>query len=343
MNTKTLLSALTLLLAVNLSLSAEVCPAAASIAPCTCVMDSFNDGRMLPQIRCIGSQIKDLRLILGSILVSETRSPRLFSALYLNGTDVQTIAAGTFGDAVFYNIFIGNNLRLTHISPDAFKKGDHEQNHLYALDFYNNPLLGQTDLLDLFKLVDNLQVRHTLDFTLTGITEIPDNAFSLNTHINNIYVQHNPNLKRVGKYAFAFLPNILDVTFQSNPLLSVIDAHAFEFTSIHPVQLDLAFNQLTETSFNPLAFGTAGKAPQEVLLPANQLKSVPEAVFRQHMGGEKGIQKLQLHQNPIVCDCKVKWLIDDNQSARVPTINCANLGSRNLFTLEPIDQPRCAL
>jgi hypothetical protein len=341
MNTKILLSALTLLLAVNLSLSAEVCPAPADIAPCTCVMDNFNDGRTLPEIRCIGSQIKDLRVIFGARFVSETRRPRLFSALYLNGTDVQTIAAGTFGDAVFYNIFIGNNMHLTHISPDAFKKGDHEENHLYAVDFYNNPLLGKTDLLDLFKLIDNLQVRHTVDLTQTGITEIPDNAFGLNPHINNIYVQHNPNLKRVGKYAFAFLPNLIDVTFQSNPLLSVIDAHAFEFASVHPIQLDLAFNQLTESSFNPLAFGTAGKAPQEVLLYANQLKSIPEAVFRQHMGGEKGIHLLQLHQNPIVCDCKTKWLIDDRLSTHVPTVNCANLNSRNLFTLEPIDQPKC--
>jgi Leucine-rich repeat (LRR) protein len=339
-----LLSAITLLLGINLSLSAEVCPPAADIAPCTCVMDTFNtDGRSLPSIKCVGPQIKDLNLIFGAKLVSETRSPRLFSALFLNGTDIGTIAEGTFGDAVFYNIFIGNNMKLTHISPNAFKNGNHAQNHLHTVDFYNNPLLGATNLADLFKLIENLQVLHTLDITQCGLTEIPDNAFSMNTHIEQIYIQHNPSLKRVGKFAFAFLPNLKDVTFQSNNLLSVIDAHAFEFSSINHVQLDLAFNQLTEAAFSPLSFGTAGKAPNEVLLYANQLKSVPEAVFRQHMGGEKGIHRLLLGQNPIVCDCKTKWLLDDNLSTRVPSVICANIDNRNLFTIEPMELPKCTL
>lgn len=338
MNSKALFSAITLLLCINWTLSADVCPPAADIAPCTCHIESFTiDGRFMPAIKCNGLSVKDLKLIFGLKFVTEDRSPIQFSSLYINGTDIQVIPSGTFGDAFFHSIFFGNNLKLTHISPDAFKKGDHELNHLQNLDIYNNPLLGATDLADLFKLIDHLQPKHVLDLTQTGITEIPDNAFALNQHIRNIYIQHNPQLKRVGKYAFSFLPQITDITLQSNPLLSVIDAHAFEFSSIFSVQLDLAFNQLTEASFNPLAFGTAGKGPQEVLLYANQMKSVPEAVFRQHMGGENGIHRLQLHQNPIVCDCKTKWLLDDNLSTRVPTVNCANLESRNLFTIEPLE------
>jgi len=340
---KSLLSTLTLLLAVNLSLSAEVCPPAAEIAPCTCVMDNLMNGLILPAIKCNGPTVKDLRIIFNQKFVSDTKAARLYSSFYMNGTDVQTIGAETFGDAVFRNVFIGNNMHLTHISPDAFKKAsDHSQNHLYALDLYNNPLLGATDLADLFKLIDNVQVLHVLDITACGITEIPNLAFAMNPHLENIYIQHNPNLKRVGQFAFAFLPNLIDITLQSNPAMSVINAHAFEFSSVQSVQLDLAFNQLTETSFNPLAFGTAGKSPQEVLLYANHLKSVPEAVFRQHMGGEKGIQRLLLHQNPIVCDCKTNWLVVDRLSNKVPSVNCANLNSRNLFTLEPLEQPKCA-
>jgi hypothetical protein len=342
MNSKTLLSAITLLLTVNLSLSAEVCPAPADIAPCTCVMDNLMNGLILPSIKCNGPTIKDLGLIFGAKFMSLDARPRVLSGLWINGTDVQVIAAKTFGDLHFHNIYIGNSLHLTHISPDAFKVVEHVDNHLHTVDFYNNPLLGATDSAHFFELIANLQVKHVLDITQCGITEVPDAAFSQNPYLENIYIQHNANLKRVGQYAFAFLPTLIDLTLQSNPLLSVIDAHAFEFSSIHGIQLDLAFNQLTEASFSPLAFGIAGKAAEEVLLYANQLKSVPEAVFRHHMGGDKGIKKLQLHQNPIVCDCKTKWLIDDNLSERVNTVSCANMNQRNLFTLEPLEQPKCA-
>jgi len=340
MNSKLSLIAAIICASLSLYSCDETCPEPATIAPCKCVYDTFPSGRILPEIQCIGHEIKDLRTTLASVFLSTSGGQvRQFSALYINGTDITEVTAGTFGDATFHSIFFGNNLLLKRIDPNAFRKLDPEHNFLYSLNFYNNPLLGSTNHDELFQLINNLQVTHSLDITKNGLTEVPDNAFHLNTQLMHIFIQHNPQLKRVGKNAFTFLPNLLNLILTTNAL-SVIDDHAFDLASAHDdVELDLSWNQLTEKSFTNTSLGGQGRSPAEVNLWVNHLTSVPASVFRSHIGHINGIKRLILHDNPIVCDCHVKWLRDDNLISNVPTVQCADFSSRNLFTLDSHELP----
>jgi len=340
MNSKLLLCATIICLSLKLYSCDETCPQAATIAPCKCVLDQLPSGRILPEIQCIGHEVKDLRQTLASVfLTTSTGEVRQFSALYINGTDITEVTAGTFGDATFHSIFFGNNERLIRIDPNAFRKLNPEHNFLYQIDFYNNPLLGTTNHVELFELVNHLQVQHSVDMAFLGITEVPDGAFTLNTQLMHVFIQHNKKLARVGKNAFTFLPNLLNLIMTSN-VLSVIDDHAYDLSSVHDdVELDLSHNQLTEKSFTNTSFGTQGRSPAEIILWANQLKSVPASIFRSHIGGTNGIQRLTLHENPIVCDCHVKWIRDDNLISYIPTVECSDFQSRNLYLLDVHELP----
>jgi len=318
----------------------ESCPEPASIVPCKCVLDQLPSGRILPEIQCIGHEVKDLRQHLSSVFLTTSGGEvRQFSALYINSTDITEVTAGTFGDATFHSIFFGNNLLLKRIDPNAFRKLDPVHNWLWQMDFYQNPLLGSTNQRELFQLINNLQVRHQLDIAFTGITEIPDEAFTLNSELMHIFIRHNPKLARIGKMAFTFLPNLLNLIMDTN-VLSTIDDHAFDLSSVHDdVELDLSWNQLTEKSFTNTSFGTQGRAPAEVILWVNKLTSVPASVFRKHIGSTNGIQKLILQDNPIVCDCHVKWIRDDDLIKQIPRVECADHQSRSLYLLDSHELP----
>jgi hypothetical protein len=330
----------TICLSLNLYWCEETCPEAATIAPCNCVLDTFPSGQIYPEIQCIGPAVTDLRQTLASVFLSSGNGQvRVFSALYINNTAITEVPSGTFGDATFHSIFFGNNMQLRHIDPHAFRKLDAQHSVLNQVDFYNNPLLGATNQSDLFELVNNLHPKHSLDMARLGITEIPNNAFTLNSELMHIFIQHNPKLQRIGSYAFSFLPNLLNLIMHTN-VLTAIDSHAFDLSSVHDdVEVDLSFNQLTQSSFTNMTFGVQGRAPAEVILWANKLTSLPSNVFRSHLGVANGIQKLYLHDNPIVCDCHVRWIRDDNLAAVVPNVPCTDRQGRNLFTLEINELP----
>jgi hypothetical protein len=296
------------------------------------------NGRVLPEIQCVGHDVKDLRAPLSTLFLSQTTGElRQFSALYVNATDITEVTAGTFGDASFHSIFFGNNALLKRIDPNAFRQlNDH---YLWQIDLYNNPLLGATNPTELFALVNHLQVRHSLDLTFLGLTEIPNNAFTLNPELMHVFIRHNSKLTRVGKNAFTFLPNLLNLIMDTNAL-NTIDEHAFDLTSVHDdVELDLSFNALTEKSFTNTSFGGMGRAPAEIILWANKLTTLPAAVFRTHIGTPTGIQRLVLHDNPIVCDCKVRWIRDDDLIKYIPKVECADRNSRNLYLLDVHELP----
>jgi len=340
MNSKYLLLLTTICLSIKLCSCEETCPEAHTIAPCTCDLDSFPNGQIYPEIQCIGTAITDLRSTLSSVfLASGNGQVRVFSALYINNTGITEVPAGTFGDATFHSIFFGNNLLLKRIDPHAFRKLDAQHSVLNQVDFYRNPLLGATNQSELFELINNLHPKHTLDMAFLGITEIPNNAFSLNSEIMHMFIQHNPHLQRIGSYAFSFLPNLLNLIMHSN-VLTYIDSHAFDLSSVHDdVELDLSWNNLSQASFTNTSFGTQGRAPYEVILWANKFTSLPSNVFRSHLGTINGIGKLYLHDNPIVCDCHVRWIRDDNLAAVIPTVPCSDKQGRNLHTLEINELP----
>jgi len=340
MNSKYLLWLTTICLSVRLYSSEETCPEASTIAPCHCELDSFPNGQTYPEIACVGKAVTDLRQTLASVfLASGNGQVRVFSALYINDTSITEVAAGTFGDATFHSIFFGNNMLLKRIDPHAFRKLDAQHSVLNQVDFYNNPLLGATNQTDLFDLINNLKPKHSLDMAKLGITEIPNNAFSLNAEIMHMFIQHNPKLARIGSYAFSFLPNLLNLIMHTN-VLSIIDSHAFDLSSVHDdVELDLSWNQLSQTSFTNTSFGAQGRAPYEVILWANKFTSLPSNVFRTHLGVANGIGRLYLHDNPIICDCHVKWIRDDNLASIIPNVPCTDKQGRNLHTLDIHELP----
>ncbi|GIY70459.1 LRRCT domain-containing protein [Caerostris darwini] len=149
-----------------------------------------------------------------------------------------------------------------------------------------------------------------IEFKKTRTVSIHDEAFSRLTQLNSLVIVYN-SLKTIKRSMF---PSSLYF-------------------------LDLTGNKLTDL---PDDIFTDMPALRDVLLEKNQLKHFSSAVLERLY--DTTLQQVTLSDNPIICDCSVKWYTQkEKRSVRV-TGNCdipENLHGWRLIQLSPGDFGYC--
>ena len=134
-------------------------------------------------------------------------------------------------------------------------------------------------------------------------------------------------LRMVGSYAFYYLSNLKTIDLSLNSIVKINrNAFSLRWPSNDVLEVNLAGNNLTETSIDPSAF-LETQRPVHVILGQGaignpHLHHLDEGVFRLFLK-ENTKNKVKLYsskntkgQNRLSCDCKSKWMFDDTGRIR---------------------------
>ncbi len=297
-----------LLLSLNiLYIDCGKCPPTEAIHPCLC-----NE----THIECGDIHEINLKKIFSSLsdYLGNNSESKEFKEFILNNTQIVEIEANVFNDIKFKIIRINDTINLRHIDRNAFKSIAESVEEFWQ-DFNSRLGLSPNPKPDsfeqLFEALRALPNVKQIGLDKNLITEIPDNAFSKQKLLTDLYFPHflatNGSIARIGNNAFYHLESLKRVYFENNKL-NTIPAKAFDFEKSSDIQLLIQLNNnlLNETSFEVGIFNET-KRPVNVILTNNKIQYLDEKVFGP-VFKLNNKNKFNFMGNPFECDCRMKWL-----------------------------------
>jgi hypothetical protein len=138
-------------------------------------------------------------------------------------------------------------------------------------------------------------------------------------------------MNKISNYAFYELPNLKYLTINANKILKIFaNSFDFEMPSNNLINIDLQNNKLNGSSFELEAFlGT--KRAINLMLMFNEMTYLDEQIFEPLFNSDSR-NIINLEGNPLLCDCRMFWLIREkdiiqNQLKNAICNNFANIWS----------------
>lgn len=148
---------------------------------------------------------------------------------------------------------------------------------------------------------------------------------------------HYGSIMLVEEYAFYELSNISYIDLSHNRI-NYISSHAFQMrnsTSQEDIFIDLSGNQLNASSFATDSFTSDAKRPIKLTVNDNEIEYLDEKVFLPFLlSNIKNV--IYILRNPIVCDCRMKWLMPLKQSygqSQIRYMQCTNKDLMQFWSL----------
>ena len=146
--------------------------------------------------------------------------------------------------------------------------------------------LNRNPLQTFPKAINLLPKLQYADFSGTSITTITYDKDIFNQNVKQMHFYMMPNLKIIDDCAFCNFPNLKELSFLENPKFSYIHENAFGASSL---QQALSLETLVLRSCN--------------------LSTIPQKLLNW-----KTVTKLNVGNNPYVCNCSLTWIIDELKS-----------------------------
>ena len=308
------------------------CPTEEDMDPCTC--DELGD------LECYGSRISDE--VLGDVFARLALSnQKHLHALKLYKTDLTRIDGNVFGELTFGCIDInGNqNLSMNWIHRTAFYKS---RDIMTSFKF-----TGLTDAYmiekqendgAIFENVDGFMQLKSFWVTATRIPRIQRSAFGRCElpALRTVYLPKN-SIEEVGDYAFYRLPNLTFLNLRDNEISRISNfTFSFEKSSDEILVLDLQGNIITSDSIASTSFLQLNR-PVNLNLHYNLITYLDEATFKPILANPKS--SIIISNNPIICDCRMKWLLEEapDYMDRVHGLMCGGKNELWYFTPSQLD------
>ena len=308
------------------------CPNDEDMDPCTC--DELGD------LECYGSRITDdvFRDVFQKLLLSNTKH---LHALKLYKTELTRLDASIFGEFTFACIDINGNQHLS-------------LNWVHRTTVYNSKdimttfkFTGLSDayLVEkaendgaIFENVDGFHQLNSFWVTATRIPRIQRSAFGRCElgSLRTVYLPKN-NIEEVGDYSFYRLPNLTYLNLRDNEISKISNfTFSFEKLSEEILVLDLQGNIITSEAISPAAFLQLNR-PVNLNLHYNLITYLDEETFKPILQNPKS--SIIISNNPIICDCRMKWLLEEapEYMDRVHGLMCGGKNELWYFTTDELD------
>lgn len=302
---------------ITVPVSAITCPPDHLISPCKCVSRySLISCDNLPATANIASIFRALSVNL--LKTSSTQGGALtfdqFKLVNSELTELGNIEFGgqtrdIFSGVAFKKINILRNKKLKRIAEDAFASS---ANVTTELVFEDNAVLGseEPDVQSLFRLANSFPNLQVLHITECDIRLVPDGAFSRAQPALREIMMTDNRIRSVGSSPFTVLSGLELLNLDGNQISRFsVDAFNIPLNRLHPkkrIKIFLNSNALHDNSL-PAGIFARLRRPAYLNLDRNNLTTLPEAVF-----GSLALRGsvLSLRKNPLRCDCRLKWLVD---------------------------------
>jgi len=194
---------------------------------------------------------------------------------------------------------------------------------------------------NLFDALSSLININYLDVNSGEVTGLPDYAFrpllGNQWNLTNIYI--HGNLQKIGNYAF-YDPSYWIRKIRLGQNINFISTHAFDIrsNSHQRLTIDLSNNQLTTDSFESGVFLNS-KRPLFVNLTNNKLSHLDEFIFEPFLDLTI-MNQIDVKDNPMVCDCRMKWLVKNSRNYQKQVVNAFCTDNRTLweYSMEEINE-----
>lgn len=292
-----------LLISLFLRLSTASCPDAQVVYPCECINNS---------IGCVGITTElNLKTLFEKINSNVPNGEKNFGSFHLEKTNVNELPANVFGEITFESIQLFHNPNLVYIHPLAFTRSSF---HLKRFIVESTPLSNAgTKEKDIFDALSRCPDLEMIRLIATNLTSIPDHAFHpINGEFNkltSIYTDESP-IKSIGEFAFYYMPSITMLSMTRNKF-SEIKKNTFTIKTRNEERLELFLQDvpLTETSFDVLSLINF-RRPVRIRLFSNKMTTLYEAVFKPFFELYPN-NLIDIEGNNIQCDCRIKWIFDE--------------------------------
>lgn len=308
------------------------CPSEEDMDPCTC--DELGD------LECYGPRISNevLRDVFARLQLSNQKH---LHALKLYKTDLNRIDGDVFGEFTFACVDInGNqNLSLNGIHRTAmYKSKDIMTSFKYT--GLSDAYMIEKDENDgaILENVDGFMQLNSFWVTAARIPRIQRSAFGRCElpAVRTIYLPKN-NIEEVGDYAFYRLPNLTYLNLRDNEISRISNfTFSFEKTSEEILVIDLQGNIITSDAISPSSFLQFNR-PVNLNLHYNLITYLDEETFKPILMNPKS--SIIISNNPIICDCRMKWLLEDaaDYMDRVHGLMCGGKNELWYFTPNQLD------
>ena len=308
------------------------CPNEEDMDPCTC--DDNGD------LECYGSRITDevFTDVFARLLLSNTKH---LHALKLYKTELTRLDASIFGEFTFACIDINGN---QHLSPNWIHRTTLYKSKDIMTSF---KFTGLSDAYLVEKaendgaIFENVDAFHQLNsfwVTATRIPRIQRSAFGRCElpNLKTVYLPKN-NIEEVGDYAFYRLPNLTYLNLRDNEISRISNfTFSFEKPSEEILVLDLQGNIITSDAISPSSFLQLNR-PVNLNLYYNLITYLDEETFKPILQNPKS--SIIISNNPIICDCRMKWLLEEaaDYMDRVHGLMCGGKNELWYFTPDQLE------
>lgn len=284
-------------------------------------------------LRCSGPQITNE--------VLKTVGPKISSATVIDifsisNTSLTEIGANTFPNSDFKNIEIEHNAKLVKLDPKAFRSPAAQV--VSSLQFNNNKMFSDNTI---YELTRNLRLSDSIHLNSNALTEIPSHAFAANVtskrDLQLITVTDN-KITRIHSDAFNGVPELTRINLLGNKI-NLIDENGLRFDVLDygRLQVNLAYNELSEKSLVQNSFAIPNNTAISVLMEANQFTTLDEAVFK-HLIDNGKASEFYFASSKFNCGCDMKWLLELKDAKKhFGDIFCVNSDNNSIYTLNVTD------
>lgn len=308
------------------------CPADEDMAPCTC--DDNGD------LECYGSTITDsvFKEVFTRLSLSNQKH---LHALKLYKTDLTFLHQSIFGEITFACIDLnGNqNLSINSVHRTTFYKSKDIMTS-FKITGLSDAYLVQKEENDgaIFENVDGFLQLNSYWLTAVRLPRIQRSAFGRCElpNVKTVYLPKN-NIEEVGDYSFYRLPNLTFLNLRDNEISRIGEwTFSFEKTSEEILVLDLQGNIITSDAIHPKAFLQLNR-PVTLNLHYNLITYLDEETFKPILQNPKS--SIIISNNPIICDCRMKWLLEEapDYMDRVHGLMCGGKNELWYFTPTELD------
>ncbi|XP_013788142.1 slit homolog 3 protein-like [Limulus polyphemus] len=235
--------------------------------------------------------------------------------LDLSGNNIATISKDAFMGLESLKILLLKDNKLGHVPTSSFRT----ISHLLSIDLGLNNFPSLPDdsfvyLVNLEKLkLDSCRIHEIHENTFRGLTKliylflqdnilnsVPTESFLHLKHLLELNIGQN-NMKTIKPKSFCGLNNVQTITINSAPYLERIEHEAFSSTTrLQHIVLNhnKRLKHIEKNAFSSLT-----------MLRSISLRGNDFQTFREDVLPWSDLQRFDLRDNPLVCNCSLSWLL----------------------------------